>query len=82
MLLLVADVAALVMAVEADMAKVARFLSEFEEERAGLLERADRRDSSSRSGSSSAEIDDIVVASEAVSEVTVVLSEPMIGRQI
>ena len=69
------------------MAKFARFLSEFPDDWAEVV-MDERRDSSSRSGSSSAEIDDVgVVLSEAVSVVTVVLSllassVPMIVERI
>ena len=78
MLFWIADVAALVAAVEADRAKLARFLSEFADDCTELEKFVDKRDSSSRNGSSSAKSDDVVIVeSEAVSVVTVVLSPPV-----
>jgi hypothetical protein len=84
--MLIADVAALVAAAEAAMAKLARFLSVLVDDCTGsFVSVVDKGDSLSRSGSSSAETDDVeVVLSEAASVVTVVLSllaslEPMIA---
>ena len=73
------DVAAWVAAVDAAMAKLARFLSEFEDDRSEAFWLNDKRDSSSRSSSSTVEIDDVAVVLEVVS-VTVVSSAPMMNR--
>ena len=74
------DVAASVAAADAAMAKLARFLSEFAEDRSDLFSFIDRRDSPSRSSSSLVDIDDAAVVLVTVVVLSLLASSaPMIS---